>query len=51
MDLNPCNLCDNPSQQVPEPSYISGLFALAGVLAVSKKRLGVKRWPNFQKSV
>ncbi|MGI8504392.1 MAG: matrixin family metalloprotease [Hassallia sp.] len=51
VDLNPCNLCDNPSQKVPEPSYLSGLFALAGVLAVSKKRLNVKRSPNFQKSV
>ncbi|MBW4446379.1 MAG: PEP-CTERM sorting domain-containing protein [Spirirestis rafaelensis WJT71-NPBG6] len=51
VDLNPCNLCDKPSQQVPEPSYLSGLFAVAGVLAMSKKRLGVKRSPNFQKSV
>lgn len=51
VDLNACNLCDNPSQQVPEPSYLSGLFAVAGVLAMSKKRLGVKISPNFQKSV
>lgn len=59
VDLNPCNLCDNPSQKVPEPSDLSGLFALAKVLLVSKKRLGVKRSqsdsygvsPNFQKSL
>lgn len=59
VDLSPCNLCDNPSQKVPEPSDLSGLFALAGVLAVSKKRLGVKRSqsdsygvsPNSHKSV
>jgi hypothetical protein len=51
VDLNPCNLCDNPSQKVPEPSYLFGLFAVAGVLTVSKKGLGVKRLPNFQKRV
>ncbi|WP_143598096.1 PEP-CTERM sorting domain-containing protein [Tolypothrix sp. NIES-4075] len=34
-------MCDNPSQKVPEPSYLSGLFAVARVLLVSKKRLGV----------
>jgi hypothetical protein len=53
VDLNP------PSQKVPEPSYLLGLFTVAGVLAMSRKRLGVKRSqsdsvgvsPNFQKSV
>ncbi|MBW4476818.1 MAG: matrixin family metalloprotease [Tolypothrix brevis GSE-NOS-MK-07-07A] len=45
VNLNP------PSQRVPEPSYLLGLFAVAGVLTVSKKRLGVKRSPNFQKRI
>lgn len=39
VNLQPCDLCDNPRERVPEPSTLSALFAIAGALVASCKRL------------